>query len=55
MLYAYLLLAPLSVGGVALFLKGRKPWLKVAGFILFGVTLFGLLFIPIIVRQPPNF
>jgi hypothetical protein len=49
--YAYFLLVPISVGGIALFLTGRKLWLKIMGLFLFGAALFGLLLIPAILRQ----
>lgn len=51
MSYAYFLLVPISVGGIALFLRGRKLWLKIMGLFLFGTALFGLLLIPAFLRQ----
>lgn len=47
MIYIFFSLVPLAIGGVALYLKSQKSWLKTTGFILFGFSLFGLLFIPI--------
>lgn len=51
MLYAYLALIPLSVGGVALFFKGRKTWHKITGMALFALAILALFLIPTIFRQ----
>jgi protein-S-isoprenylcysteine O-methyltransferase Ste14 len=54
MIYVYLILLVVAiVGGVAVFLKVRKPqWLRMTGFGLFGVALLILLLIPILLRHP---
>ncbi len=44
--YLYLSFVPLTNGGLALFLKGRKPWLKLMGFVFFGIALLGLCIFP---------
>lgn len=51
MLYAYLSLIPIAVGGVAAFLKGRQWWFRIIGLMLFGVALLGLLILPAVTRQ----
>lgn len=52
MIYVFFSLIPMAIGSVALFIKSRKPWLKTAGFILFGISLFGLLYIPVFAGLP---
>ncbi len=48
-IFLYLFLIPIPVlGGLALYLKSPRPWLKVAGLVLFGLGLFGMLSIPLL-------
>jgi hypothetical protein len=41
---------PLTVGGLAMFLKFRKTWLRIAGLTLFGASLLGSLILPAVLR-----
>ncbi len=50
--FLYLSLIPVTVGGLALFLKARQSWLKIIGFILLGVGLFFFLLFPALWIRP---
>lgn len=46
----YVALVPISVGGIAMYLKLRTTWLRVLGMTMFGAGLFLLLLFPAILR-----
>ena len=50
--YLYLLTIPAIVGGMAVFLKLKKPWARAAGLVLMGVCVFALLLLPALWLQP---
>ena len=43
---------PVTVGGLAMYLKLRNIWLRVLGIALFGIGLFYYIILPVISRVP---
>ena len=46
----YIALVPISVGGMAMYLRIRNKWLRFLGLTMFGAGLFLLLLLPAVWR-----
>jgi phage shock protein PspC (stress-responsive transcriptional regulator) len=48
----YFGLVPVTIGGLAMYLKLGKTWLRILGLILFGAGLLCYLILPAVLRVP---
>ena len=48
----YIGLIPMTIGGLTMYLKLSKPWLRIFGLALFGVGLLCYLILPALLRVP---
>ena len=48
----YIGLIPVTIGGLIMYLKLSKTWLRILGLVLFGVSLLCYLILPAVLRVP---
>jgi hypothetical protein len=48
--FIYIALIPVTVGGLAMFMKLKNVWLRILGLVMFGGGLFYYLLLPAILR-----
>ena len=48
----YIGLIPVTVGGLAMYLKLKKTWLRVLGIVMFAIGLLCYLILPAVFRVP---